>query len=197
MNVIDFSKELKGLYTAKRTVQEVLAGAGAFLAVEGQGKPGGDAFQQAFQQLFPVVYTLKFALREAKSLDFKVGKPECLYLSPPHETPIDQWQWRLLIRIPDEYSPQDVSAVKRAVREKKGLDVAAVKRVRWKEGRAVQVLHVGPYDEVAPAYEQLAAFAREQGLAVAGPAHEIYLNDPRRAAPEKLKTILRLAVKKA
>ena len=62
---------------------------------------------------------------------------------------------------------------------------------------AVQVLHVGPYDQVVQTYRQLHAYAAEHGLAVAGPAREIYLSDPRRVPPEKLKTIVRLPVKKA
>lgn len=158
--------------------------------------PGGEAFQAAIQQLFPVVYTLKFGLRDEKQLDFKVGKLECLYLSPPGQTPMDQWQWRLMMRIPDEFSAKDLATAKKTVREKNGTDTSAVKRLRWKEGRAVQVLHVGPYDQVAPSYQLLHAFAVEQGLAIARcAAHEIYLNDPRRTAPEKLKTICRMPVK--
>jgi hypothetical protein len=196
MNVVDFSKELKSLYTAKRKPQEVVAGSGTFLSVDGQGAPGGQAFQQAMPQLYAVAYTMKFGLREAKGVDFKIGRLECLYLSPPKETPFKQWKWRFLLRIPDEFSAKDLNTVKKMLREKKGLDTSAVKRLRWKEGRAVQVLHVGPYDEVGPVYEQLDAFAREHGLVTACPAHEIYLSDPRRVAPEKLKTIVRLSAKK-
>jgi hypothetical protein len=195
MQTLDFSKQFKELYTAKTKPQQVVAGAGTFLAADGQGRPGGDEFQEAMPQIFSLAYTLKFGFREEKSLDFKVGRVECLYLSSPHETPIDQWQWRVLIRIPDEFSAKDVTAAKKMLREKKGLDASKVKRIRWKEGRTVQVLHVGPYDQVGQTYEQLCGFARENGLATTFPGHEIYLNDPRRTAPEKLKTIVRMPVK--
>jgi hypothetical protein len=195
MDPIDFTKQFKELYTAKRTVQEVVAGAGVFLAVEGQGAPGGAAFGQACEQLFSIVYTIKFGpLRQ--SVNFKVGSLETLYLSDPAHTPMAQWKWRLLIRIPDAVAAKDVTAAKKALKEKKGLDASAVKRIRWKEGRALQILHVGPYNQVGETYEQLQAAAAGQGCQTACPAHEIYLNSPCRTAPEKLKTIVRLPIKR-
>jgi len=196
MPPIDFAKSLKDLYRATRNVQEVVADRGVFLAVEGQGPPGGEAFQAAIQALFPVVYTIKFTLKRAGTVDFKVGALECLYLSCPDETPMHQWRWRLLLRIPEQVTSAALAQTKRALREKKGLDATAVTRLRWKEGRAIQVLHVGPYDAVSQTYAALHAYAAEHGLAACGPAHEIYLSDPRRTAPEKLKTIVRLPVKR-
>jgi hypothetical protein len=197
METTDFSKTLKDLYTATRKVKEVVADSGTFLAVEAQGAPGGDAFQNAIMCLYSTVYTMKFGMKEQGTLDFKVGKLECLYLSVPGKTPMSQWCWRMLLRVPDEITAKDLTQVRKAIAERKQLDTSAVKRLRWKEGRAVQVLHVGPYDQVGQTYRQLHAYAAEHGLAVTGPAHEIYLSDPRRVAPEKLKTIVRLPVKRA
>ena len=147
--------------------------------------------------IYSVAYTMKFALKEQGTLDFKVGKPECVYLSGPFCGSKAPWRWQIMLRIPDEVTAKDVTATKKVLREKKGLDTSAVKRLRWKEGRALQVMHVGPYDEVGAIYEQLGVYAAEHGLKVAGPGHEIYISDPRRVAPEKLKTIVRLGVKKA
>ena len=196
MATIDFAKSLKDLYTAKKTVQEVSPGAGTFLAMDGQGEPGGTAFQEAVRALYSVAFTVKFASKHEGGCDFKVNKLECLYLSDPATTPAAEWQWRLLVRIPDEVSARHVSDAKKAVCEKKGADVAAVKRIRWKEGPALQVLHMGPYDQVGPTYAQLQTFAEAKGWEVSCPAHEIYLSDPRMTAPERIKTIVRLGVKK-
>ena len=196
MQSIDFARTLKDLYTAARKVKEVLAETGTFFAVEGEGTPGGEAFQHAIQCLFSTAYTVKFALKQQEAVDFKIGKLECLYLSDPAETPMPQWRWRILLRVADAVTAKDLAQAKKVLRDKKGLDASTVKRIRWKEGRAVQVLHVGPYDQVGQTYGQLQAYAEQHGLVTRCPAHEIYLSDPRRTAPEKLKTIVRLPVKK-
>ena len=197
METIDFGRTLKHLYTAKRKIEEVDAKIGTFLAVEGKGKPGGDAFHEALGKLFATIYTAKFMLKFDGVVDFKISKLECLYLSAPGKTSIDEWRWRFLIRVPDAVSARHLAKVRKTLMERKNLDTKTVKRVRWKEGRALQVLHVGPYDQVGPIYCQLEAHAKEHGLVAECPAHEIYLNDPRRVAPEKIRTIVRLPVKKA
>lgn len=197
MEVVDLGKTLKHLYAAKREVEEINVEQGTFLTVEGQGAPGGAAFQEAIQCLYGTAYTVKFTLKREGVLDFSVGKLECLYLSDPGKTPKSEWRWRFLVRVPDAVTSAHVAQAQQALKERKGLDASAVKRIRWKEGRAVQVLHVGPYDQVGAAFGQLDAYARERGLAAQGPAHEIYISDPRRIAPENLKTIVRLPVKKA
>jgi len=196
MKQIDFSKELKDLYTAKEKIQEVMPGRGTFIAVESKGEPGGTAFQNAIQQLFSVVYTLKFMLKNAGLLDFKVNKLECLWFSDPKTTPMSEWGWRVMARIPDEVDGKDVKAAQKIVKDRKGIDVSGAKRIRWKEGRAIQMLHVGPYEQFERTYNKLMAYAEENSLSFDGPAHEIYMNDPRMTAPERLKTIVRLGVKK-
>jgi len=196
MDTFDFKKSLKDLYAATQKVKEVMADSGTFLAVDGQGAPGGPAFQDAMAGIYSTVYTLKFTLKGEGKLDFKVCNVECVWLCEPCETPRAEWQWRLLVRIPGEVAAKDITAVKKAITEKKGLDLSGVKRIRWKEGRAVQVMHVGPYDEVGRSYAELDEYAREQGYKARGPGHEIYISDPRRTAPEKLKTIVRLGVAK-
>jgi hypothetical protein len=196
MKTIDFAKTHKELYTATRKIKEVSADAAVYLAVESQGEPGGRAFQDAIMALYSAVYTLKFSLKHAGRMDFKVAKLECLYFSDPAETPRDQWRWQLLVRVPEELTAADLTAAKKAIREKGKGDAAAVKRLRLKGGRALQVLHVGPYCRLCESYGPLMAHAAEQGLTLSGPAHEVYLSDPRRVAPEKLKTIIRLPVAK-
>lgn len=87
-----------------------------------------------------------------------------------------------------------LTGVRKALAEKKGLDTRSVKRIAWAEGRALQVLHVGPYNEVGGVYRRLIAEAAARGLSCAGPGHEIYLNDPRRVPPGEIKTIVRMPV---
>ena len=196
METIDFTKSLKAFYTAKQTMQEVLVPSGTFLAVEKCGEPGGETFEQAIQSLFTVVFTAKFGLKGQLPCDFKVSKLECVYLSDPAATARTQWRWRLMVRIPDQITAANVTAVKKMVKEKREVDASAVKRLRWNEGRAVQVLHVGPYDRIGQTCRWLRNEAEKQGFSVTGPVHEIYISDPRRTTAEKLKTIVRLGVKR-
>ncbi len=197
MEIIDYSKTLKHLYTATGKIQEINVESGTFLAVEGQGEPGGEVFQNRIQCLYATAYTLKFTLKYAGVLDFKVGKLECLYLSEPDKTPMKEWRWRFLLRVPEGVTPRHLAQAKKSLKERRGLDAAVVKRIRWKEGRALQVLHVGPFDQVGATYGQLSAYAQQHGLRTQCPGHEVYLSDPRRIAPEKLKTIVRMRVVKA
>jgi hypothetical protein len=196
MDTIDFVKTLKPLYTGTRNVEEVNVGSGTFLSIEGEGEPGGMVFQEAIQILYATVYTLKFAVKHEGRVDFKVCKLETLWFSDPSVTPRSQWRWLLLVRVPDAITSKDVAATRKTVMEHKGIDATAVKRAAWKEGRAVQLLHVGPYDRMPDTYTRLAAFAAERDLAVSCPGHEIYLSDPRTTAPEKLRTLVRMPVKR-
>ncbi len=192
---VDFRKLYPDLYRETRSVAEVRAAKGTFLAVEGVGAPGGDDYQQAIQALYALAYTTKFTLKKAGIGDFAVPALECLYMDDPATKPKDEWCWRLQLRIPDEVTATTLADVRRALKEKKGIDTSRVKRISWAEGRALQMLHVGPYDKVGDAYQRLMADAASRGLRFAGAGHEIYLNDPGRVAPEKIKTIIRVAVR--
>ncbi len=103
----------------------------------------------------------------------------------------------MLIRIPGEVTEKDLGAARQEVLEKRQLETSGVKRWVWKEGRCLQVMHIGPYDSVGSAYQRLSTRALELGLVSPGPGHEICISDPHRVAPEKLKTIIRLPVKRA
>ena len=194
METIDFKKIHKELYCAKQTPEELTVPQGTFLAVDGKGKPGGKGYQQAIEQLYSVAYTIKFTLKGARVLDFKVPNLECLWFDDPKTTSSSEWKWRLLIRIPDEVTDTHLGDAQRQVQEKKGIEASAVQRITWTEGRAIQVLHVGPYEEVTGTYERLWAFGEKCGLVAQETGHEIYLNDPRRTSPERLKTIVRMPV---
>lgn len=193
---IDFSKTRKDLYSATTKIKEVNPGAGMFLSVSGKGAPGGEVFQSAIEKLYTLAYTLKFGVAKPKGLDFKVCCLECLYfVEDPAQASMDEWKWQLMLRIPEELKEQDLEEARKAVLERKNLDTSAVKRVEHKEGRCLQTLHIGPYDQVGSTYDLLVKHASESGWApVSSACHEIYISDPRRVAPEKLKTIVRLPV---
>jgi hypothetical protein len=197
VETVDFKARYPELYRASAKVTEVKAAQGTFLAFDGVGAPGGEAFQQGIDLLFTLAYTAKFAFKRAGAGDFAISALECLYFHEAPDTPKDEWRWRLLVRIPDEVKAGALAEVRRAIKEKKGVDTRAVKRVTWAEGRALQVLHVGPYDQVGDAFKQIGIEAAARTLMCRGIAHEIYLNDPRRIAPEKLRTIVRLPMRPA
>jgi hypothetical protein len=195
---IDFSKSHKDLYSATSKVKEVLADKATFLSFEGRGEPGGTAFQSAIQQLYSLAYTTKFMLKNSGKIDFGVGKLECLwYMENPEAIPRTEWTWQLIVRIPDQVTESDLKKARREILERRQLDTSAVRRWTWKEGRCVQILHVGPYDEVGATFQQLDEYARSKRLQTRSPGHEIYISDPGRVAPARLKTIVRLPVAQA
>ncbi len=195
---VDFSKSHKDLYSATSKVKEILADEASFLSFEGKGEPGGTAFRSAIQQLYSLAYTTKFMLKNAGKIEFAVGRLECLWQMDKLEgIPREEWPWQLIIRIPDQVTEADLKKARLEVLERRHLDTTAVRRWTWKEGRCVQVMHVGPYDQVADSFRQLDEHARSLGLQTRCPGHEIYMNDPGRVAPTKLKTIIRLPVARA
>lgn len=194
---IDFTRTHRDLYTATSKIKEVLAAKATFMSIEGRGEPGSSAFQSAIQQMFSLAYTTKFMLKNDGKLDFGVARLECLWTDMDVDRkPRSEWRWQLLIRIPGAATEAHLKKAREEVRKQRDLDTSAVKRLNWAEGRCLQVMHVGPYDVVGKVYKALDEFAGARGLATAGPGHEIYISDPRRVAPAKLKTIIRLPVRK-
>jgi len=107
------------------------------------------------------------------------------------------WTWTAMIAVPDRVRKPDVAAAKREAAGRRTLPLADRLRLeRFREGRSAQVLHVGPYDRERPTIEALATFIREQDLEPAGAHHEIYLSDPNRTAPDRLRTVIRQPVRK-
>jgi len=194
---IDYKKSHPELYRAGRKVSELRPPAGTFLAVDGVGEPGGAAFQDAIRQLFSLAYALKFAMNNAGASDFSVPSLECVWPDNVCGKPKAEWKWRLMLRVPPCVKARPLQQVRKMLVEKNGPDTSGVKRVTWSEGRALQVLHVGPYDGVGSAYQTIEAEAATRKLRCIGPAHEVYLSDPGRVAPDKIKTIVRMAVKRA
>ena len=195
MDKIDFKKTMKELYRATSEVERVKPGEGAFLAVDGQGAPGGEAFEKAIQDLYSVAYTVKFTLKKAGTIDFVVPPLEALFYDNPNEIPdISQWCWRTIIRVPELVKSEQLQEAQKTIMKKTGTDSSDVRLVRWEECESLQVLHIGPYDQVGSVYEQLHRRAQADNIALQSLGHEIYLSDPRRTAPDKLRTIVRMPI---
>lgn len=173
-----------------------------YLMVDGHGDPNtAGEYADALAALYPVAYTLKFASKQQLGRDYVVPPLEALWWASDMELftsarDKSQWDWTVMIMVPDWITDAMVAAGLAEVRRKK--QPASLDEVRPElldEGRCVQTLHVGPYDDEAGV---LATMHREvipgAGLALAGKHHEIYLSDPRRAEQAKLRTILRQPV---
>jgi hypothetical protein len=174
--------------------------AASYLTISGAGDPNGPAFEAAMGALYAMAYTLKMA-KKAAGKDYKVSGPEGLWWGAKGgslliDAPPATWRWKLVMRVPAFVAPRDRAAAVRLLLGKgKSALVAKVRLETLREGRCVQVLHVGPYREEHETIRRMEEFARARRLAFRGRHHEIYLNDPRRVAPAKLKTILRHPVR--
>ena len=167
--------------------------------VDGEGAVGPDAFAPLMPGLYGTAYTLRFALKR-RGVEGKVGPLEGLYWTTDATTDLDVilgadrggWRWTLLIVLPASATGDELDAAFTTGLAK--MDPAAAPRLRLgtlAEGRVAQVLHVGPYSAERPTIERLHAAIGEAGLQPRGTHHEIYLGDPNRSAPERLRTILR------
>ena len=170
-----------------------------YLGIAGRGAPGGEAFEQAIGALYSVAFTIKMASKFA-GRDYGVAKLEGLWWVDSGRSfmtePKDQWSWRLLIRTPDFVGDRELDAAGKNLAEKgKEPLFKEVELTTLNEGQCVQMLHTGPYDREPESIRQMEAFAAGQGYRFDGSHHEIYLSDPRRVAPEKLRTILRIPVR--
>ena len=196
---LDLTKEYKTYYTAKTTPEIVEIEEGKFLTIEGKGAPGGDEFQAKVGALYSLAYGIKMLMkREGK--DFTVAKLEGLWWvdsdKPYTEVPREEWRWKLLIRQPESVTSEIVEKARQEVIKKKEMElVNEVKFEKMKEGKCVQILHIGPYSTESESIAKMEKLMKEKGLAYNGLHHEIYLSDPRKVAPEKMKTILRQPVR--
>lgn len=202
--VIDLWKEHQAVYSPRSGTPELVrAPALKYLMVDGTGDPNtAGGFQAGIGALYGIAYTLKFTLRKEKGVDFRVMPLSGLYHSDNPSAflkgPKRNWRWTIMIPVPSVVTAAAVKKAKAEVRSKRGdsPSLEAVRLETLREGRCVQLLHVGPYEAEPPNIEKIHRFIEEKGLSFSGSHHEIYLSDPRRSKPEKMKTIIRQPVKK-
>ncbi|MBN9347214.1 MAG: GyrI-like domain-containing protein [Devosia sp.] len=171
-----------------------------FLMVDGQGDPNSSSvYQAAVGALYAVSYKLKF-MSKARDRDYVVPPLQGLWWADDMADFIarrkDRWRWTMMLMLPDWITAAAVAEAVETFRAKEGDIPDTLRFAAFEEGRSVQTLHVGSYDDEAPTIRRLhAAFLPEQGLIENGMHHEIYLGDPRRTAPDRLRTILRQPVR--
>lgn len=204
MGKLNFKKDLKHLFNppSKEPVFVKVPPLN-YLMIDGRGEPDGPEAVAAIETLYPVAYTLKFTAKKEQGLDYGVMPLEGLWWSEDMtdflEGRRDRWQWTYMIMQPDFITAAMVEKAVEEVRRKK--NPAAITKVRFEslaEGKAAQIMHIGPYSEEGPNILRLHAFIHEAGLSFDGQQqkhHEIYLSDPRRTAPDNWKTIIRQPVK--
>lgn len=195
---IDYKKALKTLYNPPtRPFTEVNVPPLNFLMVDGSGNPNtAESYTQAVEALYGLSYALKFTVRREKDIDYGVMPLEGLWWADNMDDFItrnkDNWLWTMMIMQPEPVTADLVERVRDEVRRKKELTALDLVRFEtYTEGVALQVMHIGSYDDEAPTLAAMHAQIAASGNVRSGKHHEIYLGDPRRTAPEKLKTVLR------
>ena len=197
---LDLYREHKQDYAAPRQPVLLTVAPAKYLSIEGQGEPGGQLFKAHLAALYGAAFTIKMTSKFA-GRDYKVMMLEGLWwLLAGHGTVSDPWpkqqNWKLLICTPDFITRKNLQQAIAALKAKgKGPEVSRVKLETLREGRCVQMLHVGPYDQERQTIEAMRAHAQANGLSFKGSHHEIYLSDPRRVVPARLRTILRQPVR--
>jgi len=207
MEKVDFKKELKHLYSpSNKDFSIVKVPEMKYLMVDGAGNPNTvAAYSEAVEALYSVAYTLKFASKNKLGKDYVVMPLEGLWTADDLESFTtkrnkDEWRWTMMIMQPDWVTEEMFKAAIEAVRAKKNPAPAALSKVRletYEEGLSVQIMHVGSYDDETPTLQRMhSEFMPNNSLAFNGDHHEIYIGDPRKTEPSKLKTVLRQPVKK-
>ncbi|CBG67711.1 conserved hypothetical protein [Streptomyces scabiei 87.22] len=200
----DVKRALKAYYAPKNTDWELVdVSELRYLAVDGHGDPNtATAYRHAVEALYAVAYTVKFTSRRELGEDFVVGPLEGLWWADDMGDFLarrkDNWRWRMLINVPGWITDLMIEEARAAALAKK--DRPALGDVRpetLREGTSAQVLHIGSYDDETPVLTRLHRdYLPAHGLREAGLHHEIYLSDPRRTDPARLRTVLRQPVER-
>lgn len=205
----DYKKEYKEFYLPKAKPVIVEIPSMNFIAVSGSGNPNepDGEYKRALSILYPVAYTLKMSYmgdyRMKGYFQYVVPPLEGLWWMNSNDSDFkdkDGFRWSAMIRVPDFVKANDVEWAKEEVTRKKGLDCSSLNFMTIKEGFCAQIMHIGPYNSESESMEILEKFIAANGyrkdLNTKRRHHEIYLSDPRKCAPEKLKTVLRIPISK-
>src|SRR5664279_2208116 len=174
---IDLYKLNKTEYAATRKPAMVELKPASYLAISGQGAPGGEAFTASIGALYGMAFTIKMTRKFAGKQDYAVCKLEGQWWSDLGKDlakqPLDQWLWNLLIRTPDFINEEDLrQAVAVLLKRGKGEEVKRVRLETLAEGPCVQMLHVGPYEKECETIGVMQTFAEKRGFVFSGKHHE-------------------------
>ncbi|MFX0021769.1 MAG: GyrI-like domain-containing protein [Candidatus Hermodarchaeota archaeon] len=199
---VDFKKSMKDFYLPNaKEVVEIDMPEMQFLMIDGMGSPGdSQEYLDALAALYPIAFKTKF-LSKAKGKDYVVPPLEGLWWADDmddfNEGNRDKWKWTMMIMQPDWITQEMINeAIKNTIEKKPELKekIAKLRLEKYKEGKAAQIMHLGPYSEEGPTIEKIHNFIKAKGGNFDGhnlKHHEIYLSDPRKAKPENMKTVIR------
>lgn len=202
MPKLDVKKDMKELYNPSKKEFSILdVPPMNFIMLDGHGNPNNNpVYEKTVETLYSLAYTLKFALKP-QGFEFSVAPLEGLWWMPDMNdftvANKDRWDWTMMIMQPSQVTPDIFDKARSDVISKKGLSLADQARLEtFDEGWSVQILYLGAYADEGATIARMHEFIRACGYTTNGKHHEIYLSDPRRTTPEKLKTILRQPVRK-
>jgi hypothetical protein len=203
MEKLDLKKSLKYLYEPSARVFSVVnVPAMNFIMIDGRGDPNTSVeYTESLQSLYAAAYTLKFKLKKERAMDYPVMASEGLWwMDDMREFSLarkDDWKWTMMIMQPEIVTPQlFAQAVDEATKKKGQPALSRLRLEPYYEGLATQIMYFGPYADEGPTIARLHQFIEESGYVRFGKHHEIYLGDPRRTAPEKLRTVIRQPMRK-
>lgn len=194
---LDLKADLKHLYAPPtREVVVVDVPALNFLMLDGQGDPNtAQEYKDAVETVYTVAYTTKFLLKKAAAIDYPVMPLEGLWwtdVAGGRDAPREHWRWTLMLMQPECVTGEWFATACQQAQRKKNLPALEKLRLeRFHEGKAAQIMHIGPFANEGATLEKIEQFFLAQGYTFRGKHHEIYLSDWRRTAPEKLRTVLR------
>lgn len=202
---VDFKKQIETYSAPRGRFEIVTVPQMQFLMIDGHGDPNtSKAYEAALTTIYPVAYTLRFLSKNELDRDYTVMPLEGLWwaddmISFTSARDKSRWDWTVMIMTPEWITSEHFGSAVESVRRKGAAALLdAIRLEAFDEGLAVQTLHIGPYDDEAPLLDAMHNdFIPSNSLRMTGRHHEIYLSDPRRAAPEKLRTILRQPVGRA
>jgi len=204
MKKIDYKKALKQLYApGTKSVVWVDVPTMNYLMIDGRGDPNtSQEYRESVEALFSLSYTIKFMIKKGDlAIDYGVMPLEGLWwvddMSQFDVNDKSDWKWTSMIMQPEPVTKDLVNEALEQVQKKK--DLPAIPRVRFEsflEGKAAQIMHLGPFSEEGPAIERIHDFIWEAGYQLSGKHHEIYLSDIRKADPSKWRTVIRQPAKK-
>lgn len=203
MDKLDYKKEYKDLYLPKNKPATIDVPEMTFIMVDGKGAPESEEYKNSIELLYGLSFTIKMSHKSGHNIN---GYFE--YVVPPLEglwwiegeafdfSMRDKWLWTSMIRQP-EFVTEEVFnwAVESLKKKKPSLDVSKARYKKFTEGLCVQIMHVGPYANEPETLKLMREFMQEKHFKDETGSirkhHEIYLSDPRRVHPDKIKTVLR------
>ena len=198
---MDYAKDFKQFYNPPAKPQIIEVPEIKYIMMDGHGDPNNNpAYQQAVEVLYGLSYALKFANKKTGREDYKVFPLEGLWWALNNELDWfdkNKWFWTAMIRQPDFIGQEEFVAIQAETIAKKKDSTFGIARLEsYNEGLCVQTMYFGAYSDEHPTIMALHQYAYDQGYTLRGKHHEIYLGDPRRTAPEKLRTVIRQPIEK-